>query len=152
MQYTHPAIGTMIVLGLLTALAGCDKFKAATGLGEGGVTAETMGQVRVVRLNANSCRDGIRAGLGERGFSVTSSEGKVDAVLDVTVNHSGRNMDNIPSFGGVGNKASYSAKLSGAGDKILFSTSGSEGSINMDELCGDIGDEIGERMQDRKGG
>jgi hypothetical protein len=152
MKYAKTGMAFALALGTLFALTGCDKIKAATGLGEGGVTAENMGQVRVVRLNANSCQSGIRGGLGERGFSVTSSEGKVDAVLDVSVNHSGRNMDNIPSFGGVGNKASYSATLKGKGDKVLFSTSGSEGSINMDELCEDIGDEIGERMQDRRGG
>lgn len=152
MKYANLGKASALVLGSLLILTGCDKIKAATGLGEGGVTAENMGQVRVVRLNANNCQSGIRGGLGERGFSVTSSEGKVDAVLDVTVNQGGRNLDNVPSFGGVGNKASYSATLKGANDKVLFSTSGSEGSINMDELCEDIGDEIGERMQDRRGG
>lgn len=143
---------TTVILGAAVLLGGCDKFKEVTGLGgPGGPTAKSMGEVRVVRVEANSCADGIRAGLGERGFSATSSKGRVDGVLSVTVNHSGRNLDNIPSFGGVGNKASYSATLKGAGDKVLFSTSGSEGSINTGELCGDIGDEIGERMQDRKG-
>lgn len=152
MKNVNPSMKAVVILGLVVTLGGCDKIKAATGLGESGITATSMSQVRVVRLNANSCSDGIRAGLGERGFSVTGGEGKVDAVLDVTVNHGGRNLDNIPSFGGIGNKASYSATLKGADDKVLFSTSGSEGSINKDELCGDIGDEIGERMQDRRGG
>jgi hypothetical protein len=141
-----------VILGLAVLLGGCDKLKSAVGAGEDSAeaTAESIGQVRVVQLNAESCRAGISSGLTQRGFSITDS-GEVDAILDVTVNHSGRNLDNIPSFGGVGNKASYSAKLHGADDKLLFSTSGSEGSVNMEELCQDIGDEIGERMQGQRG-
>ena len=152
MKKTTPGMKPLLVVALVALLAGCDKIKDVTGLGgAGGPTAESMSQVRVVRLEANSCESGIRSGLGERGFSVTTSKSKVDAVLTVTVNLSGRNLDNIPSFGGVGNKASYSATLKGAGDKVLFSTSGSEGSINMDELCQDIGDNIGNRMKARRG-
>ncbi|MGH8459387.1 MAG: hypothetical protein ACRESV_08550 [Nevskiales bacterium] len=144
-----------MILGLAVLLGGCDKMKDAVGIGGSSgstrATAESIGQVRVVQLNAKSCRSSISSALAERGFS-TSGSRKVDAILDVSVNHSGRNLDNIPSFGGVGNKASYTAKLRGADDKLLFSTSGSEGSITMEELCQDIGDNIGERMQDRKGG
>jgi hypothetical protein len=152
MKYIQSRMSLALALSLL-ALTGCDKIKDATGIGgPGGPTAESMSEVRVVRLETDSCADGIRAGLGERGFSATSSKGRVDAVLKVTVNHSGRNLDNIPSFGGIGNKASYSATLTGANNKVLFSTSDSEGSINTSELCGDIGDELGERMQARRGG
>jgi hypothetical protein len=139
--------------GLLLGLAGCDKFKnKAESLLEGGPTAKSLAEVSVIRVEASSCGAGIRAGLGERGFSTTTAKGKVDAVLEVAVTHKGRNFDSIPSFGGVGNKASYTATLRGAGDKVLFSTSGHQGSINMDELCGDIGDDIGDRLRSRKHG
>jgi hypothetical protein len=151
MKFSSTAWMTTAILTLALPLGGCDRMKDAVGIdGATGATAESMGQVRVVQLNSESCRSGISAGLGERGFSTTSS-GKVDAILDVNIDHSGRNLDNIPSFGGVGNKASYSATLRGAGGKVLFSTSGNEGSVNMEELCQDIGDEIGGRMKDRKG-
>ncbi len=151
MKFPRTAWMTAAILTLAMSLGGCDKMKDAVGIdGSSKATAESIGQVRVVQLNAESCRGGISSGLGERGFSTTGS-GKVDAILDVSVNHGGRNLDNLPSFGGVGNKASYTATLRGAGGKVLFSTSGSEGSVNMEELCQDIGDNIGERMKDRKG-
>lgn len=134
------------------SLSACDKFKDKTKeMLEGGPTAKSLADVSVIRVKANNCSGGIRSALSGRGFSVTTSDGKVDAVLDVNVTTKGRNLDKIPSFGGVGNKASYSANLRGAGDKVLFSTAGSEGSINMDELCGDIGDNIADRLKGRHG-
>ncbi len=152
MKITKTAWVPAAILTLTLPLGGCDKMKEAVGIdGSPRATAESIGQVRVVQLNTESCRSGISSALSERGFSITSS-GKADAILNVSVNHSGRNLDNVPSFGGIGNKASYSAKLLGADDKLLFSTSGSEGSVNMEELCQDIGDDIGGRMKDRKGG
>lgn len=152
MKKPAPGLQILSAVVLTAALAGCDKIKDATGLGgPAGPSAESMGHVRIVRLETNSCESGIRAGLGERGFSTTKSQGTVDAVLTVSVSHSGRNLDNLPSFGGVGNRAGYSATVKGKGGKVLFSTSGDEGSINMNELCQDIGDEIGSRMKARRG-
>jgi hypothetical protein len=110
-------------------------------------SARSLRQVKVILLESDSCREGITAGLGERGYSVTTEPGRVDAVLDVDVKTTGRNLDNLPEFGGIGKKASYSATLRGTHDKVLFSTSGSEGSINKAELCGDIGDDIGDRLK-----
>lgn len=135
----------------LAALAGCDKAGEAVNAAKtalvGGPTAKSLAEVRSVYLKAETCPDGIRRGLAERGFTVVDKEGKHDAVLNVNVSLQGRNLDKIPSFGGVGNKASYSAQLLGAGDTVLFTTSGSEGSINMEELCQDIGDNIGQRLR-----
>jgi hypothetical protein len=135
----------LAVLGL----AGCDKGKLGEQ-GDASGSAKSLDKVRTIRVEANSCAGGIGAALADRGFSPKES-GKVDAVMQVNVSHTGRNLDNIPSFGGIGNKATYAASLRGARDKELFSTSGSEGSINQDELCQDIGDDIADRLKSRHG-
>jgi hypothetical protein len=114
-------------------------------------SARSVSQVSVIRLETESCSSGIIAGLGERGFSVSTTSDRPDAVMQVEVNTTGRNFDDLPSFGGVGNRASYSAVMRGEDGKVLFSTSGNEGSINMAELCGDIGDDIGDRLKAQKG-
>ncbi len=137
-----------------TLLAGCDKLgqgaeqakKAVLG---NGATAESIGGVNSFILKVNSCPNSIRGGLRKRGYSI--QEGKADAILEITINHTGRNLDNIPSFGGVGNKANYDVRVLGVGDKVLYQSNGNEGSATMEELCGDIADEITANLRKRTG-
>lgn len=151
MKYFYSGLAMAV---LAASVTGCNRSDAdAENTGSlDGATAASLGEVSVVRLNANDCEGGISAGLGERGFSVIQGGEEADAVLEVSIDHTGRNMDDVPSFGGVGNEARYTATLHGADEKVLFSTSGNEGSINVAELCGDIGDEIGDRMEEQKYG
>lgn len=150
-------LGTWRTFGIFVlaaaALSGCEKageaVSAATDAITGGATAKSLSAVRTIYLNTESCKQGISAGLSERGYAMVGKDDKKDAVLEVTITHQGRNLDNIPNFGGVGNKASYSAQMLGADDKVLFTASGSEGSVNMEELCQDIGDNLGERLRGR---
>ena len=147
MTSTLPCL--IITISLL--LSACDETKQGEGDSKAaGGTAKSVEKVSTIRVEAGSCGGGISAALAERGFSPTDKS-KVDAVMKIDVNHTGRNLDSIPSFGGVGSKATYSATLIGARGKELFSTSGSEGSLNMDELCQDIGDDIADRLKSRHG-
>ncbi|MDX1495935.1 MAG: hypothetical protein R3352_00115 [Salinisphaeraceae bacterium] len=112
--------------------------------------ANTVAEVSTVQLKANNCEHGVQEALAERNMGVVSEADKADAVLEINVKTNGRNLDEVPEFGGFGNKASYSATLYGVDDEVIFSTAGEEGSITFDEMCEDIGDEIAERIQDRK--
>lgn len=136
------------------ALTGCDKLgqsaeKAKKAVMGNGTTAESISGVDSFILKVNSCPNSIRSGLRKGGY--TLQEEKADAILEITINHTGRNLDNIPSFGGVGNKANYNVRVIGVGDKVLYQNSGNEGSATMEELCGDIADEITASLRKRTG-
>lgn len=135
----------LLILGLI--LSACDQtdFLPPSDVSAMGV-AKTLPAVHSVFVSANECDAGIRSGMSEFGYHSVSRPDEVDAVLVVNVETKGRNLDQIPEFGGFGSKAVYSAKLYGAGGKTLFTTSGKEGSITRNEMCEDIGDEIAERM------
>ena len=112
-------------------------------------TARSLREVGVIRIDANQCGGGISSALRDRGIGTTRQADEADAVLVVDVRHTGRNLDNLPSFGGIGDRANYEATLHGLNGRVLFSTAGSEGSYDMSELCGDIGDQIGDRLKNR---
>lgn len=131
---------------------GCDQFGIGDEDAEPTGTATSISEVHTVFVSANDCTAGIRNGLGERGFGAVGTAADADGVLTVTIEDRGRNMDQIPEFGGFGSKAGYSASLTGAEGKSLFATSGDEGSVTHKEMCQDIGDEIGERLRAARGG
>ena len=113
----------------------------------GKITATNLGQVRTMHLNTNDCPHGVKKALREHGFSILENTQDADARLDVNITRTGRNLDQIPEFGGFGAKATFTANVIGAEDKILYSTSGNEGSLSSEELCEDIGDEIAEKLR-----
>lgn len=139
--------GWAIALFSAAMLVACEQadFLPPSDVSAMGV-AKTLPAVHSVFVSANECDAGIRSGLSEFGYHSVSQPDEVDAVLVVNVETTGRNLDQIPEFGGFGSKAVYAAKLHGAGGKTLFSTNGKEGSITRNEMCEDIGDEIAERM------
>lgn len=135
----------LIILTLATPLliTACDPKGAEA-------RASNVSQVSSLELKANNCEQGIQQALTERNMGVVTEPGDADAVLEINVKTTGRNLQEVPEFGGFGSKASYSATLYGADDEVIFSTAGEEGSTSFDEMCEDIGDEIAERIQDRK--
>lgn len=118
--------------------------------GEAQARADSVAGVVNIHVQAESCRDGIQAALAERGLGVAETAGQADAILEVKIVSEGRNLQDIPEFGGFGSKASYNAKLYGADDSVLFSTVGEEGSLTYVELCEDIGDELADRIKEKK--
>lgn len=109
--------------------------------------ATHIGNVRTMHLATNDCPAGIKKALVQHGFAVLADDRPADARLQVTVTRTGRNLQNIPEFGGFGAKASFTAEVIGAQDKVLFATGGQEGSLTSKELCEDIGDELAEKLQ-----
>lgn len=134
---------------LLSLLAGGLLLTACEG-NKAEARASSLAEVTSIHVEAKSCRSGIQQALAERGLGVTQAAEKADSRLQVKVVSEGRNLDEIPEFGGFGSKASYNATLYGADDSVLFSTAGEEGSTTYEELCEDIGDEVAERIQDKR--
>lgn len=111
------------------------------------VTATHINQVRTMHLSTNDCPHGVNKALREHGFAILENTQEADARLEVNITRTGRNLDQVPEFGGFGAKASFSASVIGAEDKVLFTTSGKEGSLSSEELCEDIGDELAEKLK-----
>lgn len=134
---------TALFAAPVLAMSACEGSKAEAG-------AKTVAGVTSIFVESESCRAGIQSALAERGLGVTQAAEKADSRLEVNIVSEGRNLDDIPEFGGFGSKASYNATLYGDGDSVLFSTAGEEGSTTYEELCEDIGDEVAERIQNKK--
>lgn len=107
-----------------------------------GPYARSLHQVDSIWLDANTCMSGLSDEASSHGFAQTRNPRSADAVLEVDVHQLDAH---------VGNSARYSAVLRGDDDRVLFSTSGREDSISRQELCADIGDDIFDRMEDRRG-
>lgn len=140
-HYRKIAVGSLASAALI--LGACGNSSADKQV------PENLQQVNSILVKANSCQAGIQQALAQRSIGVTDNAESADATLQVSVTSEGRNLDDIPEFGGIGSKASYTASLSNADGKVLFSTAGDEGSVTYNEVCEDIGDEIAERMQDQ---
>lgn len=108
-----------------------------------GPHAESLGQVKKVWLDSNICQSGIGQEVTAHGYSAAGSSQRADGVLEVKVS---------PIESSVGRSAAYTAKLTGDGGKLLFETSGEESSVSEEELCKDIGDDILDSLDSKKGG
>lgn len=118
--------------------------------GAGNNIPDSLSEVTSIHVQANSCNEGIREALAEHEIGVTSKPDDANATMEVTITSEGRNLDDIPEFGGIGSKAGYNATLRNEEGKVLFSTAGDEGSVAYDELCEDIGDEIASRIEESR--
>lgn len=141
-------LATTLVLGL----SACGKDTNGTEGEPGGdpsadARATHINKVRTMHLSTNDCPAGVRKSLQEHGFSIQADDQPADAKLVVNITRTGRNLQNVPEFGGFGAKASFTAEVIGAEDKVLFATGGEEGSITSKEMCEDIGDEIAEKLR-----
>lgn len=146
MNRKHPQIKQ----AALTALVAPAVFLAACGDSDAAANAETLYDANAIFVESTQCKDGITDALAEHDLGVTRVKDKADSTLSVEITDQGRNMDEVPEFGGIGHKAAYSATLTGDGDKVLFSTTGEEGSTTFEEMCEDIGDEIASRIEERR--
>lgn len=131
----------LIIASGLLALAGCDKLMPQDN------RADHISKVRTLHLQTNDCPAGISKALQSQGYAVMKEDQEADALLKVTVNRTGRNLDQVPEFGGFGAKANFNVDVVGKDDKVLFTTAGEEGSLTSKELCEDIGDEIAEKLR-----
>ena len=129
------------VSAAILSLSACDSLMSED------VRVSHLSKVRSVHLQTNDCPAGISKGLREHGFAVVEQDQKADAELVVNVIRTGRNLDDVPQFGGFGAKAQFQVEVIGKDDKALFTTAGDEGSLTSKELCEDIGDEIAEKMK-----
>ena len=132
---------------VLTAFLG---LVAACGFSVFAASASQVATVNSIYVESNQCLEGLRGALIERNIGVTDKVEASDAIMKVEITPQGRNLDEIPEFGGIGSKASYSASLYGSLGKVLFSTVGEEGSTTEMEMCEDIGDEIAERLLEQR--
>ncbi|GEM_PF-1884976 len=144
MRHERVALSISIPLLLALPLTACDLSGETE---KPGPTATHINQVRTMQLQTNDCPAGIAKALREHGFAVLEENQQADARLDVTVTRTGRNLDQVPEFGGFGAKATFSAKVIGADDAVLFTTSGKEGSLTSEEMCEDLGDELAEKLR-----
>jgi hypothetical protein len=101
--------------------------------------ARSLGQVESIWVDSNACLDGIGDQLAANGYYVTDSRRTADAILEVDVRDRGSE---------VGEAASYTARLHGDGDRVLFSASGRESAVSRAGLCDDIGDNIADGMDE----
>ena len=139
-------------LAKLAILAAPAALLVACGTSDASDQAATLHQANAVYVSSNQCQSSITNAMADHDLGVTSDSSVADSTLQVSIESQGRNLDEIPEFGGFGHKATYTATLIGAEGAALFSTTGEEGSTTFDELCEDIGDEIAERMQERRHG
>lgn len=107
-----------------------------------GPYARSLNQVDSIWLDSNSCMAGLSDEASEHGFLQSRSPRSADAILEVNVHQLDAD---------IGNSARYSAVLRGDDGRVLFSTSGREDSITQQELCADIGDDIFDRIESRRG-
>lgn len=107
--------------------------------------AESLRQVRSISVQSGICTAYIGSELRDNGFHVTDAHTS-DAKLRVSVSHNGnlRDPDSVED-------GTYTATLNGDRGKTLFSARGSEGARNLASLCGDIGEDIADRLKDRMG-
>lgn len=108
-----------------------------------GPHAESVGQVKKVWVESNLCKSGFATEAAAHGYAAASSSQRSDGVLEIDVK---------PIESAVGQSAAYTAKLTGDGGKTLFETKGEESSVSEEELCKDIGDDILDALDSRKGG
>lgn len=111
---------------------------------KGSPTAKSLDDVRSIAVQGNLCPSRIKAELVEHGFMPADSAGRADAVLKVDVVTDGglHDQDSME-------KGGYRAELIGAENRVLYSTHGFEDSLNLGSLCDEIGEEIGEDLEDR---
>lgn len=107
-----------------------------------GPYARSLSQVDSIWVDSNICMASLSDEASEHGFLQSGSPRSADAILEVNVHQLDAN---------VGNSARYSAILRGDDGRVLFSTSGRESSISQRELCADIGDDIFDRIESRRG-
>jgi hypothetical protein len=104
-----------------------------------GPSARTVNQVNAIWLDSNICMGEIGEQLDEHGFFLTGGPRSSDAVLTVDVNPHGSE------------SASYVATLRGDDGRVLMRTGGREDSVDDEEVCEDIGEEIADRIESRQG-
>lgn len=133
-------------MSVMTIAAGVALFgvQSAIGKTKGGPTAKSLGEVRSIAVQGNLCPSRIKAELIEHGFLAVDASGRADAVLKVDVVTDGGLHDQDTM-----EKGGYRADLIGAGNRVLYSTHGFEDSTNLGSLCDEIGEEIGEDLEDR---
>jgi len=111
---------------------------------KGNPTARSLDDVRSIAVQGNLCPSRIRAELVEHGFMPADSAGRADAVLKVDVVTDGGLHDQDTM-----EKGGYRAELIGADNRVLYTTHGFEDSTNLGSLCDEIGEEIGDDLEDR---
>lgn len=97
-------------------------------------------RIGAIWLDSNSCTAGISRELEERGFQLAGNRRRADAVLDVQIDQ------RVASNGRAG---AYDATLQRHSGRVLFNASGREQSLNRQDLCADIGEEIADALEDR---
>lgn len=109
------------------------------------VSATEIGQVRSLHIAAGVCSPVLRHNLAAHGLQLAGGV-EVDAVLRLELRHRRPLRESLPLIQSLGERAKYTATLTGAGDKALLSLYGEEGSLSLRELCDDIGDEIANKL------
>lgn len=107
----------------------------------GAEKAESLGEVDVIELDANTCAAAFSQELRASGFGVTDSRRSANATLEVSINDRPSDV--------VGRDGSYAAKLVGDDGEILFTHGGHESSIDHAELCDDISDDVVDALESR---
>jgi hypothetical protein len=108
------------------------------------VSARSLEEVGVIRVDAENCDGMIGDALHRRGFAAVPEydRERVDAVLDVSI----RNEDDHRYLEG-GNAVLYMATLRGRNGRVLFKQSGVEQSDSVREICMNIGREIARQLE-----
>lgn len=109
--------------------------------------ATEIGQVHQLHVSAGECTAVLADSLRRHGYAVSNAK-VVDASLKVALSHKRPLRENLPIIKTLGWQAHYRAELTGAGERVLLSLFGQEGSLTFRELCDDIGDEIAYKLKE----
>jgi hypothetical protein len=107
-----------------------------------GPTARSLDEVGTIRVEGNLCPSRVSSKLTEHGFMASPALSGADAVLELDVATNGHLSDQESM-----DEGRYVATLIGARNRVLFSTAGSEESLNLGLLCNDIGEEIADDLE-----
>ena len=109
-----------------------------------GVSARSLDEVGVIRVDAENCDGMIGDALNRRGFAAVPEydRERVDAVLDVDI----RNEDDHRYLEG-GDAVLYMATLRGKNGRVLFKQSGVEQSDSVHQICHNISKDIARQLE-----
>ena len=122
------------ILILATALFSALLMLSPTAFGR----ARTLGDVGVIHVDSNQCEGSLKNALWDNGFGMSNSSEAADATLVVSMRERHNEL--------IGKDGRYTARLIGAHGRVLMSFSGHENSIDHEELCADISDDIADRI------
>ena len=113
----------------------------------GNLKAKNLQQMQVLHIKPGECAAVLRDNLAGHGLTIHQS-GPADASLRLQLSNKRPLRQHLPIIETLGWQAHYRADVLGADNRILLSMLGQEGSLSMNELCDDIGDEIANKLQD----